>query len=140
MILAEGGLRTKGNLKKSNNINPLVSIVTVVLNGEKYLESTIQSIVGQSYENMEYIIVDGGSSDKTINIIKKYENKIDYWVSEQDKGISDAFNKGVKYAKGDYKLGVLLRLSRGKVLELKEYDIARKLLRQAIKEGYILSD
>ena len=70
MILAEGGLRTKGNLKKSNNINPLVSIVTVVLNGEKYLESTIQSIVGQSYENMEYIIVDGGSSDKTINIIK----------------------------------------------------------------------
>ena len=91
MILAEGGLRTKGNLKKSNNINPLVSIVTVVLNGEKYLESTIQSIVGQSYENMEYIIVDGGSSDKTINIIKKYENKIDYWVSEQDKGISDAF-------------------------------------------------
>ncbi len=102
MILDEGGLRTKGNLRNSNDINPLVSIVTVVLNGEKYLESTIQSIVDQSYENMEYIIVDGGSTDQTISIIKKYENKIDYWVSEKDKGISDAFNKGVKYAKGDY--------------------------------------
>ena len=70
MILDEGGLRTKGNLKNSNDINPLVSIVTVVLNGEKYLESTIQSIVDQSYENMEYIIVDGGSTDQTIRIIK----------------------------------------------------------------------
>ena len=102
MILAEGGLRTEGYLKESDSSYPLISIVTVVLNGEKYLDSTIKSIVNQSYKNMEYIIVDGGSTDQTIDIIKKHESKIDYWVSEKDAGISDAFNKGVGYALGDY--------------------------------------
>ena len=102
MILAEGGLRTEGYLKESDSSHPLISIVTVVLNGEKYLDTTIESIVNQSYKNMEYIIVDGGSTDQTIDIIKKHESKIDYWVSEKDAGISDAFNKGVGYALGDY--------------------------------------
>lgn len=81
---------------------PFVSIITVVFNGEKFLERTIQSIINQTYSNFEYIIIDGGSTDKTLEIIKKYEDKISYWVSEKDKGISDAFNKGVKVAKGDY--------------------------------------
>lgn len=81
---------------------PFVSIITVVFNGEKFLEQTIQSIINQTYCNFEYIIIDGGSTDKTLEIIKKYEDKITYWVSEKDKGISDAFNKGVKVAKGDY--------------------------------------
>lgn len=92
----EGGLRTKGYFKKSFENKPLISIITVVYNGEKYLEETIQSVINQTYDNVEYIIIDGGSKDGTIEIIKKYEDKIDYWVSEKDGGIYDAMNKGIK--------------------------------------------
>ncbi len=98
----EGGLRTKGYFKKSYDDKPLISIITVVFNGEKYLEQTIQSVINQSYDNVEYIIVDGGSTDGTVDIIKKYEEQIDYWVSEEDEGIYDAMNKGIKVFKGDY--------------------------------------
>ncbi|WP_108063737.1 glycosyltransferase family 2 protein [Poseidonibacter lekithochrous] len=101
-IQVEGGLRTKGYFKKSYNKKPLISIVTVVFNGEKYLEETILSVINQSYNNIEYIIIDGGSSDKTLNIIKKYEDKIDYWLSESDNGIYDAMNKGITCATGDW--------------------------------------
>lgn len=79
---------------------PKISIVTITYNSEKTLERTIKSIVEQDYDNLEYIIVDGGSTDHTIDIIKKYNNKIAKWVSEPDKGISDAFNKGIKMATG----------------------------------------
>lgn len=96
----KGGLRTKGYFKKSFDDKPLISIITVVFNGEKYLEETIQSVINQTYDNVEYIIVDGGSSDGTLDIIKKYEDKIDYWVSEKDKGIYDAMNKGIDVASG----------------------------------------
>ncbi|MBK3333197.1 glycosyltransferase [Persephonella atlantica] len=89
---------------KSNSLNlkelPLVSIITVVYNGEKYLEETIQSVINQVYPNIEYIIIDGGSTDGTLDIIRKYENYIDYWVSEPDDGIYDAMNKGIKSATG----------------------------------------
>ncbi len=98
----EGGLRTKSYFKKSFENKPLVSVITVVYNGEKYLEETIQSVINQTYDNVEYIIIDGGSTDGTLDIINKYDDKIDYWVSEKDKGISDAFNKGVKVSKGYY--------------------------------------
>lgn len=80
----------------------IVSIITVVYNGVSTLEKTIQSVVNQTYENVEYIIIDGGSTDGTLDIIKKYEDKINYWVSEEDKGIYDAMNKGIKVAKGDW--------------------------------------
>lgn len=79
-----------------------VSIITAVFNGEEFLEETIQSIVSQDYADFEYIIIDGGSTDKTVEIIKKYEDKITYWISEPDKGISDAFNKGIRVATGNY--------------------------------------
>ena len=79
-----------------------ISIITVVYNSEDFLEKTIQSVISQSYKNIEYIIIDGGSSDKTIDIIKKYEDKISYWVSEKDGGIYDAMNKGAKVANGDF--------------------------------------
>jgi len=84
------------------NTNPLISIITIVYNGEKYLEETIQSVINQTYDNIEYIIIDGGSTDETIDIIKKYEDKIDYWVSERDGGIYDAMNKGIKIASGSW--------------------------------------
>lgn len=81
---------------------PFISIVTVVYNGEAFLEKTIQSIIHQSYQNIEYIIIDGDSTDKTIEIIKKYESYISYWISEKDAGIYDAMNKGAKVATGDF--------------------------------------
>lgn len=98
----EGGLRAKGYFKKSYEDKPLISIITVVYNGEKYLEETIQSIVNQTYDNVEYIIIDGGSTDGTVNIIKKYEDKIDYWVSEKDRGIYDAWNKAIICSSGEW--------------------------------------
>lgn len=80
--------------------NPLISIITVVYNGEKFLEQTIQSVIYQTNDNIEYIIIDGGSADGSIEIIKKYEKYIDYWISENDEGIYDAMNKGLNVAKG----------------------------------------
>lgn len=83
------------------NLKPLISIITVVYNGEKYLEETIQSVLNQTYENIEYIIIDGGSSDGTVDIIKKFADSIDYWISEKDSGIYDAMNKGIKVSSGE---------------------------------------
>jgi len=83
-------------------MNLKVSIIICVLNGEKLLSETINSIVNQSYCNFELIIIDGGSTDKTIEIIKSFDLPKIKWISEPDKGISDAFNKGIKLATGDY--------------------------------------
>jgi glycosyltransferase involved in cell wall biosynthesis len=87
---------------RSHDYLPLVSVITVVFDGEKYLEETIQSVLGQTYDNLEYIIIDGGSTDSTLDIIRKYDHAIDYWVSEKDKGIYDAMNKGIGLASGDW--------------------------------------
>ncbi len=84
-----------------NKINPKISIITITFNSENTLEETIQSITSQDYDNLEYLIIDGGSKDGTLDIVEKYRNKISFVISEPDKGISDAFNKGIAHATGD---------------------------------------
>lgn len=97
-----GGTRFKGEGSgSSSHRRPLVSIVTVVYNGEQHIDQAIRSVLSQTYDNIEYIIVDGGSTDRTLDIIRKYEDHIDCWVSESDRGIYDAMNKGIGLARGD---------------------------------------
>ncbi len=103
MIMEQGGLRLKNQSKcKRIGDRPLISIITVVYNGEKTIERTIKSVISQTYDNIEYILIDGNSTDNSVGIIKKYEEFIDYWISESDNGISDAFNKGLSFSTGDY--------------------------------------
>jgi len=83
-------------------MNPKISVITVVYNGVSTIEQCIVSVINQTYKNKEYIIIDGGSTDGTLDIIKKYEEKITYWISEPDKGVYDAMNRGISIAKGDY--------------------------------------
>lgn len=82
-------------------MNPKVSIITVCHNSEITIEDTIQSVIGQTYSNIEYIIIDGLSSDNTLNIVKKYQDKLSKIISEKDNGLYDAINKGIKIATGD---------------------------------------
>ena len=102
----EGGTRNRGELKRSVSNQPLISIITVVRNGEVHLEEAIKSVLNQSYGNIEYVVIDGNSTDSTLDIIRKYEDRIDYWISEPDKGISDAFNKGIALCKGEW-IGII---------------------------------
>jgi glycosyltransferase involved in cell wall biosynthesis len=87
---------------KTAHGTPLVSVVTIVKNGADVLERTIQSVAGQSYPEYEYVVIDGGSSDGSLNIIKSYEKAITSWTSEPDRGIGDAFNKGVARSRGEW--------------------------------------
>jgi glycosyltransferase involved in cell wall biosynthesis len=86
---------------KDKNL-PLVTVVTVVYNGEKTIQGTIESCLKQSYPNLEYIIIDGASSDKTVEIISQFQDKISYFLSEPDLGIYDAMNKAIKAANGEW--------------------------------------
>ena len=88
--------------------SPKISIITVVLNGEKTINKCIKSVINQSYpsQKIEHIIIDGGSKDKTISIIKQHQNKIAYWHSKKDKGLYDAMNVGLKKCTGNI-IGIL---------------------------------
>ncbi|MDX2426951.1 MAG: glycosyltransferase family 2 protein [Cycloclasticus sp.] len=81
---------------------PTITVITVCFNAEKYIEQTIKSVLEQKNIAIEYILIDGGSSDTTLDIIKRYEPSIDRYISEPDKGIADAMNKGIALATGDY--------------------------------------
>jgi glycosyltransferase involved in cell wall biosynthesis len=89
-------------MTSGNQTPPIVSIITVVFNGEQSIESTIKSVVGQTFDLFEYLVIDGASTDRTVAIIDQYRDRIDYFVSEHDKGIYDAMNKGVAVAKGEW--------------------------------------
>lgn len=111
-------------------MQPLISIITVSYNAAKTIEQTILSVIHQTYNNIEYIIIDGGSQDGTLKIIEKYQDKISFWISEPDKGIYDAMNKGVFYAKGDY-IGII------NSDDWYELDAVEKIVSK-IKEDYIV--
>ena len=100
-FIEDGGLRIKSTTKKYQDSLPIISIITVVKNSSTNIEKTINSVLAQTYKNIEYIIIDGNSFDDTKIKIKKFENKIDYWCSINDSGIYDAMNYGLKLSKGD---------------------------------------
>jgi FkbM family methyltransferase len=100
--IIEGGIRLNGQKTKTSLNGPLVSVVTSVYNCAKYFEEAILSVLSQNYNNIEYIVVDGGSTDGTLDVLKKYQDKVDYFISEPDKGIYAGMNKGISLAKGDY--------------------------------------
>lgn len=79
-----------------------LSVITINYNNRDSLKKTIESVVNQTYKDFEYIIIDGGSTDGSVEVLKEYSDKIDYWVSEPDKGIYNAMNKGIDIAKGEY--------------------------------------
>ena len=98
--MIEGGIRISNpEIKKKK---PLITIITVVKNGEKFFEECIKSILNQSYKDFEYIIIDGNSTDRTHEILKKYESFIEYYLIDEDRGLYDGFNKGMKYVNGKY--------------------------------------
>lgn len=100
--MQKGGIRgTQASMNSLPNLSK-ISIITVVFNGAVTLEDTIRSVIDQSYENIEHIIIDGGSTDATLDILRKYNGDVAYWVSEKDTGIYDAMNKGIALCTGEY--------------------------------------
>jgi glycosyltransferase involved in cell wall biosynthesis len=100
--MESGGLRTKGIIKQSQENIPLITVITINYNNGNELKETIESVVNQTYQNIEYILIDGGSTDSSVEIIRQYEDRIDYWVSEPDAGIYDAMNKAIDLSTGKW--------------------------------------
>ena len=97
-----GGTRLRGAKFESTSEKPLLSIVTAVLNRKDSLQRTIDSVAGQSYRNVEHVIIDGGSTDGTIDVLRANESRLAYWTSEPDEGIFDAMNRGVATSRGEF--------------------------------------
>lgn len=99
-FMLKGGKWTRSEFRFDTKAFPLVSVVTVTFNAQKHLEQSLDSILNQTYPNVELIVIDGGSIDGTIEILKQRDQKIDFWQSEPDAGIYDAMNKGISLARG----------------------------------------
>ncbi len=95
MLRAEGGMRSRAERKTGSAGQPLISVVTVVFNGAKHIEETIRAVAAQTYVNVEHIVIDGGSTDGTVDVLRRYDDALGYWMSEPDSGVYDAMNKGV---------------------------------------------
>ena len=93
--IVEGGNRTRGIFRNGTPSKPLVSVVTVVFNGDAHLARTIRAVAEQTYQNVEHILIDGASTDGTLDVIRANDTSVGYWLSEPDGGIYDAMNKGV---------------------------------------------
>jgi glycosyltransferase involved in cell wall biosynthesis len=115
---------------------PLVSIITPSFNQARYIEATIQSVLSQDYPHIEYLIVDGGSKDGTVEIIKKYESKLAWWVSEKDKGQTDAINKGFARAKGE----ILAWINSDDTYEPGAVSAAVKVMQEHSEVGMVYGD
>ena len=125
---------------------PLITIVTVVYNGVDHIQNAIESVINQTYDNIEYIIIDGVSTDGTNEIIKQYTNHISVWISEPDGGIYDAMNKGIAMATGEW-IGLLnsddyyekdcFEKVIKKAVEFPDIDIFHGLLRVVNKNGEV---
>jgi putative colanic acid biosynthesis glycosyltransferase len=101
-ISHQGGLRDRREYKYDHENGPLITVITVSYNCAAYLEETIVSVIGQTYNQTEYIVIDGGSTDGSLDVLKKYDRHIDFWISEKDGGIYDAMNKALDASTGDY--------------------------------------
>lgn len=124
----EGGVRLHGEYKKSSPANPLVTVVTTVFNCEKYIEEAMNSVFEQTYCNIEYIVIDAASDDKTVDIIRQYQDSIDYYISEPDCGIYSGMNKGISLSTGDYII----------ILNADDYykeDAIEKLVQEAVRSN-----
>jgi glycosyltransferase involved in cell wall biosynthesis len=115
---------------------PLVSIITPSFNHAHFIEATIRSVLMQDYPHIEYLVVDGGSNDGTVDVIKKYADKLAWWVSEKDKGQTDAINKGFARAKGD----ILAWLNSDDTYEPGVVSAAVKYLQEHPRVGMVYGD
>ncbi len=120
----EGGRRTRGEVRDKN---PLISIITVVFRDKEELERILNNVFGFDTSEFELIVIDGGSRDGTVELLRQWDEKIDYWLSEPDSGIYDAMNKGIGAARGAY----ILHLNAGDRLKF----IPRVILTQCLNEG-----
>ena len=132
-FVEEGGFRNQINKDNKKTRKPFFSIITVVKNSSDTIESTIKSVINQNHQDLEYIVIDGNSNDDTLNKIKSYNNKINYWCCIRDKGIYDAMNYGLKLASGQV-IGII---NSGDIYTKNSLDIVKKYFIQEENLSYL---